>query len=478
MLFNSYYFVLIFLPLVWCGYFGLNQIGKYKPAQIFLVAASLFFYGYYNWYYLGIICVSIVINYVITKSMGDERFDRHRTKILALGIVFNVGLLLYFKYTNFFVDNINALFHTGIMVKKILLPLGISFYTFQQIGFLADVYRTETRGLKLDFWDYAEFVAFFPQLVAGPIASKDLIEQMKDPIRRKADPDHVAAGLMLFAVGLFKKVLIADTFSRGVNWGFSNVAEMNSIEAIIVMLSYTFQIYFDFSGYSDMALGLAEMFNFELPVNFNAPYRACSIVEFWQRWHMTLTTFLQKNIYIPLGGKRKGRARTCLNVLIVFLISGFWHGANWTFVVWGLLHGVASVLNRLFRRQWERLHAAVRWVCTFLFVNVTWIIFRADSMRQAWQFIGRIFTGGIGRVSELLVTRFPLIESEVLNVSLAQHYAIWAFLLFGFASMFNARPYCTRQFKPSVYNCLGTMILLVWSVLSLAGRSEFIYFGF
>lgn len=477
MLFNSYYFILIFLPITWCIYFGLNTAKRYRLAQASLVAASLFFYGYYNWYYLGIICVSIIVNYGIAKSIGGGYY-RHRKGMLTLGIVFNLALLLYFKYTNFFIDNINFIFHTDIFIKQILLPLGISFYTFQQIGFLVDVYREEIDDLQLEFLDYATFVSFFPQLVAGPIVSKDLIYQIKDLSKRKIDFDNMAGGLALFAIGLFKKVILADTFARAVNWGFENISGMNSVDAFIVMLSYTFQIYFDFSGYSDMALGLAGMFNFKLPINFNAPYQSYDILEFWQRWHMTLTGFLQKYIYIPLGGNRKSKIRTYLNVLIVFLISGFWHGANWTFVVWGILHGVASVLNRIFKKQWDRLHGAFRWMCTFMFINLTWLVFRADTLLQAKEVIGKIFAGEMGSVSEQMMRRFAPIEVQLIHVGFARNYFIYVFLLLAVFIVLNFRSYCTTRFRPKIWNCLGITVLLVWSVLSLAGESDFIYFGF
>lgn len=477
MLFNSYYFILLFLPITWCIYFGLNAVKKYKLAQFMLVAASLFFYGYYNWYYLSIICVSIIANYVLAKLIREGN-DRHRKGILILGLVFNIGLLFCFKYTNFFIDNINYIFHTDILVKQILLPLGISFYTFQQIGFLVDVYREETDDLQLDFLSYAEFVSFFPQLVAGPIVSKDLIYQIKDLQKRKIDFDNMAVGLMLFTVGLFKKVILADTFARAVNWGFGNISGINSVDAVIVMLSYTFQIYFDFSGYSDMALGLAKMFNFKLPLNFNAPYKSHDILEFWQRWHMTLTNFLQKYIYIPMGGNRKGKVHTYMNVLIVFLISGFWHGANWTFIVWGMIHGVASVLNRIFKKQWDRLHRITRWICTFTFINFTWLIFRADNLFQAKEMAAKIFAGEIGRVSDELAAQFSLIEIEVLNYTFSRSCLLYVFMVASIIIVLRFSPICMKKIRVNIWNFFGVTILLVWSVLSLAGKSDFIYFGF
>ena len=482
MLFNSYYFIFVFLPLTWLGYFRLNYLRKYKSAQAFLVTASLIFYGYYNWYYLTIICVSIFVNYIVIKSIGGD--TRYRKSILVGGIIFNIFLLLIFKYTNFFVDNINHIFHTDFFVVQILLPLGISFYTFQQIGFLLDSYRGEMKDLQLKFLDYAEFVSFFPQLVAGPIVSGELISQLNDLSKRRIDFDNMAFGLRLFAIGLFKKVLLADTFARAVNWGFSSISVMNSVDAVLVMLSYTFQIYFDFSGYSDMALGLARLFNFDLPLNFNAPYRSCDILEFWKRWHMTLTSFLQKNIYIPLGGNRKGKIRTYLNVFIVFVVSGFWHGANWTFVVWGMLHGAACVLNRIFIKQWNRVYKVFRWLCTFGFINLTWLIFRAENLQQTKMIIQKVFAGEIGSVSDQLAGKFSLMETELINYiftqnyEISQTYLIYVFLIAAVLIVLCVCPYAVRRFRPSIWNYLGTMILMIWSILSLAGESDFIYFGF
>ena len=385
---------------------------------------------------------------------------------------------MLFKYTNFFIDNINVIFGTDIFVEQIVLPLGISFYTFQQIAFLADVYRGELGEERIDFVDYAEFVSFFPQLIAGPIVSHDLIPQFKDLSKRSIDYDNVARGLVLFTIGLFKKVIIADTFAQAVAWGFSNIPSMNSIEAFIVMISYTFQIYFDFSGYSDMAIGLAGLFNIKLPVNFDSPYKSYDIIEFWQRWHMTLTGFLHKYIYIPLGGNRKGVIRTYINIFIVFLISGFWHGANWTFVLWGIIHGIANILNRIFKKQWDKLHPAFKWGCTFLFINVTWLIFRADSIAQAGQIIAKVFSMNFGEINLELKAAVSLIEFEVILHDFAKNNFIYVFVIVSLFLVMNLRPYYEKNFKPNILNMFGCLVLFVWTVLSLAGRTEFIYFGF
>ena len=327
MQFNSYIFILLFLPLTVIGYFGLHRLGKEKAAKIFLLLMSLWFYGYFNASYLLIISGSILVNFCIAKIM-EKTEGIQRKSLLALGIIFNVALIFYFKYYDFFISNINIAFGTDFVLRRIVLPLGISFFTFQQISFIVDSYKGQTKGYS--FWEYALFVAFFPQLVAGPIVlHSELIPQFRDENRWKPDYDNLSRGVMMFARGLAKKVLIADTFGNAVNWGFNQAAAipvgegaLTSPEILIVMLSYTFQIYFDFSGYSDMATGLAAMFNFKIPQNFNSPYKALSIADFWKRWHMTLTRFLTTYIYIPLGGNRKGKVRTYVNTMIVFLVSG------------------------------------------------------------------------------------------------------------------------------------------------------------
>ena len=372
MQFNSYFFVLFFLPLTLFGYFFLGRIGKEKLSKVYLLLMSLWFYGYFNLSYLGIICGSIVVNFLFSRVMERRKDAGTDTKLfLILGICFNVAVIFYFKYFDFFISNINAVFGSDFAMRNILLPLGISFFTFQQISFMVDSYKGETKGYS--FLDYALFVAFFPQLVAGPIVlHSELIPQFHDSSRHRVNFDNLSRGIILFTRGLGKKILIADTFGRAVDWGFSWAAIASSgqdalsfYEVIIVMLSYTFQIYFDFSGYSDMAIGLGAMFNLDLPVNFNSPYKALSISDFWKRWHMTLTRFLTRYIYIPLGGNRKGKVRTYINVMTVFLVSGIWHGANWTFILWGVLHGGFQCINKLFSSAWSGMLKALEKVYLF-----------------------------------------------------------------------------------------------------------------
>ena len=414
MLFNSYIFVLVFLPLCMIGYFGCSHFGKGTYGQVFLLGMSLWFYGYFHVEYLFIIVFSILCNYGFYVLLGRSSGSGRRKRLLAGALVLDVGILFYYKYFNFFLENVNGIFGRNFALTSILLPLGISFFTFQQLSFVIDAYKGEVPAYR--FLDYACFVTYFPQLIAGPIVTHDeLIPQFMDEERKRFRWDNFVRGIYLFVLGLSKKVLIADTFGNGVNWGFANIGELDSTNGFLVMLFYTIQIYFDFSGYCDMAVGLGRMMNLELPLNFHSPYRAASITEFWDRWHMTLTRFFTRYVYIPLGGSRKGTVRTCRNVMLVFLVSGLWHGADWTFVLWGACHGVCSVLTRLCKGTLERIPQAVRWLGTFLFLNVTWVLFRADSIGDAARLLGKLLELDFGPVNGSLTAGFYLPECGLLD---------------------------------------------------------------
>ena len=347
MVFSSYIFLFAFLPLVLLGYYLLSRL-KYPIYQrLFLIGASLFFYGYFNPSYLLIIVLSIFVNYLLAACISGGK-GRFQTVCFWLGILFNVGLLGYFKYRDFFVENINALFHTSFLLKHIALPLGISFFTFQQLSFLVSIRKGEERLERFD--DYCIFVLFFPQLVAGPIVLySEMIPQFKDPRRRYWNWDNAAAGAYIFTVGLFKKTVIADTLALFVDTGFG-ATSLGFCAAWATALSYTFQVYFDFSGYSDMAVGLGKLFNIDIPFNFRSPYQSESIGVFWRRWHITLSRALQSYVYFPLGGSREGKLKTYRNLLITFLVSGLWHGAAWTFVLWG---GLGRLFQASLRPGWQ-----------------------------------------------------------------------------------------------------------------------------
>jgi len=376
MLFNSYEFIFIFLPIV---FFLFYMMSRYQIAALSLIIfSSLIFYSFWNLRLLPIIMISIAINYCFVKLL--ER--RSNMILLAIGILINIGLLGYFKYYNFFIDNINYLLSTNIEVPNVVLPLAISFFTFQQSGYLVDTYRGETKGQT--FGEYVLFVVFFPQLIAGPIVRHgEIIPQIRDRALQRLQFDNIEKGLTIFFIGLFKKAVIADTLAHWVSNGFNNSSQLNVVEGWISALSYTFQLYFDFSGYCDMAIGIALLFNIKLPINFDSPYKSLNIQQFWQKWHMTLNRFLTHYLYIPLGGSLKGRLRTYVNILLVFLVSGLWHGAGWTFIFWGLLHGLASVIYRVWKHLGLRLFTPIAWGITFLFVICSWVFFRANSMDVA-----------------------------------------------------------------------------------------------
>ena len=486
-LFNSYIFVLLFLPLSLAGYFLLNGCKKYTAASVFLLAMSLWFYAYFNISYLPLIVASVLVNYAVYRVLMRARSHGVRRLMLALGVAFDLGLLFYYKYFDFFSENINALFSADLPLRGLILPLGISFFTFQQLSFVIDSYRREVP--EYGFVDYALFVTYFPQLIAGPIVTHDeLVCQFADRTKRTVNWDNMASGLYLFTLGLAKKVLVADTFGNAVNVAFSDVGALTTAEALIAMLGYTLQIYFDFSGYCDMASGIARMMNIDLPENFTSPYRAHSIVEFWRRWHITLTRFFTKYIYYPLGGSKKGMARTALNVMAVFLVSGLWHGAAWTFVLWGALHGIMSVLTRLTEPVCRRIPKFIGVAVTFTFVSFAWVLFRAESVSDALLFFERLFGDGTLAVSSSMMRAFALPEillvlSTLLRVNPYTAYPISVVLGFFAVALFivfacpNAREY-SRRFAPTLPRLAVTCILLVWCVYSLSGVSTFLYFNF
>jgi alginate O-acetyltransferase complex protein AlgI len=487
MLFNSYIFVLLFLPLCLIGWFLLNSFGLYKVSSVFLLGMSLWFYGYFNIQYLPIIIASVLLNYTVHLLFSNVKKDTVRKLLLIVSVLFNLGALFYFKYYDFFFENVNALFGTSVVLKNLLLPLGISFFTFQQLSFVIDSYRGEVDQYSL--LDYALFVTYFPQLIAGPIVTHDeLIPQLTDKAKRVINWDNFSKGLFLFVLGLSKKVILADTFGNAANWGFSNIDNLNSVSAMLSALSYTIQIYFDFSGYCDMATGVAKMMNIDLPWNFNSPYKSLTITEFWERWHMTLTRFFTRYIYIPLGGNRKGKFRMYLNTLIVFLISGLWHGANWTFVLWGGLHGVFVVITKAFKKFFNKLHPALNWIITFNFVNDAWIFFRADSISDAFQILRCIAHMDFGAIPYDFTQYFALPEFEfffnkILRFNLLGHYEyayLVIFLLIAFWLILgvpNALE-STNKFSPSLSKSFVIVFLLVWCIFSFSGVSTFLYFNF
>ena len=485
MLFNSYIFIFAFLPVSFFVYFLLNRTGRRVLAKTFLVLASLFFYSWWNVAYLPIILASMFFNYLVGILLSGDRLTTPSRKkmILIIGITANVALLAYFKYADFLIGNFNALLQTHYPLLHLALPLAISFFTFQQIAYLVDSYRGETG--EYDFLNYANFVTFFPQLIAGPIVHhQEMMPQFADPRNKALNYQNIAAGLFVFSIGLFKKVIIADTFAVWATMGFDQMPILNMSEAWLSSLSYTFQLYFDFSGYTDMAIGAALLFNIRLPFNFNSPYKAVSIQDFWRRWHMTLSRFLRDYIYIPLGGNRGGEFRTYSNLLLTFLIGGIWHGAGWTFVFWGFLHGIAIVIHRAWTRLGWKMPLLLAWFLTFNFINITWVFFRAKEWEDATKILHAMFLGEF--VAPPFLQEFLRSFSHYAGEAGSWHFGdfaemrIWIWILGGLVTVLllkNSNQLLLR-FKANLLTALYAAILFLTAAASLHKLSEFLYFNF
>ena len=421
MLFNSYVFIFAFLPVV---FFGFYAIGRYSHnlALLWLALASLFFYAWWDVRFVGLLLGSIVFNYGfgyllgqrLSKSSGSPKL------LLVSAIVANMILLGYFKYANFFVENLNHLTGTALLIGEVFLPLGISFFTFTQIAFLVDAYQGKAK--EYSFIHYTLFVTYFPHLIAGPVLHhKEMMPQFARSDTCSINLENVAVGLSVFVLGLAKKVLIADSMGDMATPIFDAVSAGGQpmlFESWLGALAYTLQLYFDFSGYSDMAIGLSLMFNVRLPMNFNSPYKATSIIEFWRRWHMTLSRFLRDYLYIPLGGSRHGKSRRYVNLMVTMVLGGLWHGAGWTFVVWGGLHGFYLMINHAWRNlkqgmgwsdggRWSNLGAGA---LTFLAVVVGWVFFRSDNLATALQVLSGM--SGLNGVEKLTVANFSVVMEK------------------------------------------------------------------
>ena len=479
MLFNSYIFIFIFLPITFFVYFYLNNKKKTNLSKFFLVFSSLLFYSWWNLAYLPIILGSMTFNYVIgkkiNKSLHTDNTRYSKKFLLVFGISLNILLLGYFKYADFFIENINIAFRANLESLNLLLPLAISFFTFQQIAYLIDCYRQEVN--EYGFQNYAIFVTFFPQLIAGPIVHhKEMMPQFMETSNKVKNYQNIVIGLFIFSIGLFKKVIIADTFSVWVNEGFDVQQNLDFFEAWATSLSYSFQLYFDFSGYTDMAIGLALLFNIKLPVNFNSPYKATNIQDFWRRWHITLSRFLRNYVYIPLGGNKQGNLKTFNNIIGTFLIGGLWHGAGWTFIFWGLLHGIAMVIHRLWSKIGIKLWPWLGWLITFNFVNIAWIFFRARDWEDAIKVLAPMFN-------------LKNIESnnlEILNIYNSFNY--W-FILFAFLIVLLTKNtykiYSKLSYKKiKIFQILFIFVLFSISFLQMnllkitSFDSSFLYFNF
>ena len=389
MLFNSYAFLFVFLPAVVAAYFAVARRSHFA-ANAFLAGASVFFYAWWKLDFLWILLASVAANYVFGHRLSrDAAAGRHGKGVLVAGIAFNLLLLGYFKYADFFIANLNAVAGSHLPLLRVALPLGISFFTFTQVAYLVDAWKG--KAAEYSATNYLLFVTFFPHLLAGPIIHhREMMPQFADPGLKRVDWENMARGLALFTLGLAKKVLVADPLAPWANAGFAHAQSLSFLDGWITMLAYTMQLVFDFSGYTDMALGVALMLNIRLPINFDSPYRSADIQEFWRRWHITLSRFLRDYVYIPLGGNRGGEARMLVLFVVTFAIGGFWHGAAWTYVVWGTLHGLALVVLHFWRKLGRPFPRPVAIAITFVFVSAALVVFRAPTLADAGSILASV----------------------------------------------------------------------------------------
>ena len=525
MVFNSYKFVLAFMPIFMIGMNIVRGYGRKRGnaklfCELWIILMSLAFFASFGVKNMAILFISVVWNVCTAIPMSFMRDQGAKVKLfgkelephkawLCLGVFGNLVLLLFFK------------------LSGIYLPLAISFYTFNQISYIVDLCRGEVK--RFDAPEYLSYALFFPKLLQGPLMNYGSFTGELEKVAggrlgdsgeagngqsSGIDWEKIMRGLLLFSMGLFKKVILADTFGKAVDFGVGGVATLGSLEAVLTAVFYSFQLYFDFSGYCDMASALCMMIGFDLVVNFDSPYQAVNIIDFWKRWHITLTKFFTKYVYIPLGGNRKGVARTYVNLMIIFLISGFWHGTGWTFIVWGAMHGALYVITRMMERRsgagvgktGSQRNDPVRYnsvaaesgvigsivkackvTLTFLYVTAAWVFFRAETVGQALTLFARMFVGGAKPLATGFSSCFQLDElwyvlkvTPLMKLSFAWDLCLWIFLIFGAGIIFFSQNAIRRvkECKIGVGSTLITAILLIWSIISFGGVSTFLYMNF
>ncbi len=467
MLFTSTVFIFLFLPLLLITYFLIDD--KFK--NYLLLASSLFFYAWGEPKYVIFMVLSILINF-ISGLLVDKFIENVLSKVVVgVSVTFNLGMLFYFKYMNFFIDNINAVFNFGIASKAIIMPIGISFFTFQAMSYVIDVYRGHTEVQK-DVYKLALYVSFFPQLIAGPIVKyHDICDQIDS---REHTAENFIYGFNRFIIGFAKKLIVANTMGLVADNIYNQeLIYISPTIAWIGSICYMLQLYFDFSAYSDMAIGLGRMFGFTFLENFNFPYVSKSITEFWRRWHISLGTWFREYLYIPLGGNRKGVARTYINLFIVFLVTGFWHGASWNFIVWGMWHGIFIVIERLtgFNKN-DKIPNALKHIYTLLIVNIGWVFFRAETLTYAIAFLKKMF----------------LIDTEYIGIFDPRYYLsnnVIVVMIIGillsislFKNTLNLEMCYNKQVE--ILKATGLIVIFIISIaiLSSTTYNPFIYFRF
>ncbi len=516
MLFNSFGFILVLLPVFLIGYYLMqhfitDNVLAQKCMEIWLIIISICFFATFGWYYMAVFAISIVINLLFFLILRNQKRDRKNAVILGIAVAINIASLLFFKYSN---------------VDSIIYPLAISFYTFQQIAFLVDVYRGDIEDTSVI--EYLCYITFFPKVLQGPIARYEvLMPQLKRMSKGRLVADNIFRGITLFTIGLCKKVLLAEIFGECVSYGYSSLAGLTWLDAIIVAVCYSFQLYFDFSGYCDMAAGICMMMGIgkstsdssirglavddreaeylQLPINFDSPYKARNIIEFWKGWHITLTRFFTKYVYIPLGGNRVGKGRMYLNFLIVFFLSGVWHGEGWNFIIWGMMHGALYVLTRMYgdavgagkdlqnaaviksKTVAARLLDGLKTALTFIYVTIAWMFFRAESVTDAMTLLGKVFQVPYRTISIKFAECFQMDEiwyvlkvTPVPDWKYGSYVCVWlllgfaGFIIWGRANAIRFVPKMKiRWWTPIIIGCL-----FIWGVISMSGVSTFLYLNF
>lgn len=516
MLFNSYIFIFLFVPVVY-AVFSVTRGRSRAGALYWLLVASLFFYAWWDWRFLPVLVLSILGNFAVARAIASLPTIGRQTSrrwLFIIGVSSNLAVLAYFKYAGFLSENLRLLLPLDLDLSDIVLPIGISFFTFQQIAFLCDVYYRRTAQYEIG--RYSLFVSFFPQLIAGPIVHhRDVMGQFARRLSSPRRRSFFAAGLALFLLGLFKKVVVADHVAQWANAAFAAAGEGRSLafaDAWTGALAYTFQIYFDFCAYSEMAIGLGLLFGIRLPLNFDAPYRATSIIDFWRRWHMTLSRFLRDYVYIPLGGSRHGRLRRHVNLMATMALGGLWHGAAWTFVLWGVLHGLYLMINHAWRSVAGRFPRGKRksllrtWaarVLTFAAVVFAWVLFRASSLEVALSIIRSMLglngvsvdprvVSALGPAGEWLlafgVDTDPWVVARaesgvwIAGLLMVVWFAPSVSRMFGLRELTEVRPdeTATSVPVPTMHRGLAVLAGLAgaYAIANLSRPSEFIYFQF
>lgn len=481
MVFSSIVFLLYFLPIFLVSYYLIDK--KYK--NILILLFSIFFYSWGAPKFIFVILGTTFLDFHLVKWMSNTKNQLNRRLMLTLSVFINFGLLFYFKYSNFFIENVNTLlsaFGTGhIQWTKLILPIGISFYTFETITYVVDVYRRVHKPLD-NFWDYQLYIILFPKLIAGPIIRyHDLADQITDRSHNET-LDNRLTGFYRFALGLAKKILIANQMGAQADAIFAfDYAQLDSLTAWVGILAYTFQIYFDFSGYSDMAIGIAKMIGFKFPENFDNPYTSRSITEFWRRWHITLGAWMRNYLYIPLGGNKVSKNRLYFNLWLVFLASGLWHGASWSFVLWGAYHGLFLVLERSFLLKFlNKIGKFASTALTFFIVIIGWVFFRIEHIKDAFAFLKRMFAFDFNREHlNVYNVGFSLDSEFYFYFVIAIIFAFFTYFKIG-QKIQNSVYFNEYNLKKHISVSFITVVLLslCLATLSATGFNPFIYFRF